>query len=106
MHDPREPDFLALKRILRFLQCTLDHGLYICLSHVDRLVSYSDADWDDCLETCVSISGFCVYLGDNLVPWSTKCQHVMYRSSTEVEYKGVDNVVVESVWLHYLLLEL
>ena len=29
MHDPREPHFVALKRILRYLQGTLDLGLLL-----------------------------------------------------------------------------
>ncbi|XP_024962279.1 uncharacterized protein LOC112502559 [Cynara cardunculus var. scolymus] len=44
MHDLREPHFLALKGILRYLQGVLSHGLHICQSSIDRLVSYSDVD--------------------------------------------------------------
>ena len=106
MHDPRQPHFLALKCIMRYLQGTLHHGLFIRLSHVDRLVSYSDADWVGCPLTRRSTFGFCVYLGDNLVSWSSKCQHVVSRSSAEAEYRGVANVVVEIAWLRNLLLEL
>ena len=105
MHDPREPHFLALKRILRYLRGTLHHGLFIRPSTVDRLVSYSDADWAGCPLTRRSTSGFCVYLGDNLVSWSSKRQHVVSRSSAEAEYRGVANVVVETAWLRNLLLE-
>ena len=106
MHDPREPHLLALKRILRYLQGTLDHGLYIRPSSVYRLVAYSDADWGGCPITRRSTSGFCVYLGDNLISWSSKRQHVVSRSSAEAEYRGVANVVAEASWLRNLLLEL
>ncbi|KAL4581894.1 hypothetical protein LXL04_006428 [Taraxacum kok-saghyz] len=93
------------KRIIRYLQGTLHHGLFIRLSYVDRLVSYSDADWVGCPLTRRSTSGFCVYLGDNLVSWSSKRQHVVSRSSAEAEYRGVANVVAETAWLRNLLLE-
>ncbi|KAJ9565778.1 LOW QUALITY PROTEIN: hypothetical protein OSB04_001744, partial [Centaurea solstitialis] len=75
-------------------------------STVDRLVAYSDAYWAGCLNTCRSTSGFCVYLGDNLVSWSSKREHVVSRSSVEAEYRGIANVVAETAWLRNLLLEL
>ncbi|KAJ9564021.1 hypothetical protein OSB04_009181 [Centaurea solstitialis] len=106
MHDPRLPHLNALKGILRYLKGTLSHGLHIKASAVDRLVAYSDADWAGCPNTRRSTSGFCVYLGDNLVSWSSKRQHVVSRSSAEAEYRGIANVVAEAAWLRNLLLEL
>ncbi|KAJ9549163.1 hypothetical protein OSB04_021706 [Centaurea solstitialis] len=106
MHDPRIPHLNVLKRILRYLKGTLSHGLHIKASAVDRLVAYSDVDWAGCPTTRRSTSGFCVYLGDNLVSWSSKRQHVVSRSSAEAEYRGIANVVAETAWLRNLLLEL
>ncbi|KAJ9565039.1 hypothetical protein OSB04_001005 [Centaurea solstitialis] len=106
MHDPRLPHLNALKRISQYLKGTLSHGLHIKASAVDRLVAYSDADWAGCPTTRRSTSGFCVYLGDNLVSWSSKRQHVVSRSSAEAEYRGIANAVAETAWLRNLLLEL
>ncbi|GKC76223.1 ribonuclease H-like domain-containing protein [Tanacetum coccineum] len=44
MHDPREPHFLALKRILRCVRGTLDYGLQLFSSSTTSLVAYLDAD--------------------------------------------------------------
>ncbi|GJU77538.1 ribonuclease H-like domain-containing protein [Tanacetum coccineum] len=90
MHDPREPHFAALKRILRYVRGTLD----------------SDADWESCPTTRRSTSAYCVFLGDNLLSWSSKRQHTISRSSDEAEYRGVANVVTETAWLRNLLHEL
>ncbi|GJT84700.1 ribonuclease H-like domain-containing protein [Tanacetum coccineum] len=57
-------------------------------------------------DTRCSTSEYCVYLGDNLISWSSKRQPTVSRSSAEAEYHGVANVVSESCWLHNLLLEL
>nr|GEX81114.1 NBS-containing resistance-like protein [Tanacetum cinerariifolium] len=51
-------------------------------------------------------SRHCVYLGDNLISWSSERQPTLSRSSVEAEYRGVANVVSESCWLRNLLLEL
>nr|GEW49276.1 NBS-containing resistance-like protein [Tanacetum cinerariifolium] len=53
-----------------------------------------------------SNSGFCVFLGDNLLSWSFKRQHTLTRSSAEAEYRGVSNAVAETAWLCNLLREL
>ncbi|GKC91596.1 ribonuclease H-like domain-containing protein [Tanacetum coccineum] len=44
MHDPREPNFSALKRILWYDHGTLDYGLQLFSSSTIDLVAYSDAD--------------------------------------------------------------
>lgn len=44
MHDPREPHLLALKRILRYIRGTIDHGLQFHSSPADNLIAYTDAD--------------------------------------------------------------
>ncbi|GJY96179.1 ribonuclease H-like domain-containing protein [Tanacetum coccineum] len=106
MHDPREPHFAALKRILRYVQGTLELGLQLYASATTSLVGYTDADWAGCPSTRRSTSGYCVFLGDNLLSWSAKRQHTISRSSAEVEYRGVANVVAETAWIRNLLRDL
>ncbi|GJX58289.1 ribonuclease H-like domain-containing protein [Tanacetum coccineum] len=78
MHDPREPHFAALKRILHYVQGTLELGLHLYASATTSLVGYTDADW---------------------AGWPSTC-------SVEAEYRGVANVVAETAWIHNLLREL
>ncbi|GJZ82660.1 ribonuclease H-like domain-containing protein [Tanacetum coccineum] len=106
MHDPREPHLAALKRILRYVQGTLDLGLHLYASSTTSLVGYTDADWAGCPSTRRSTLGSCIFLGDNLLSWSAKRQHTLLRSSAKDEYWGVANVVAETAWLRNLLCEL
>ncbi|KAK4346025.1 hypothetical protein RND71_036201 [Anisodus tanguticus] len=106
MHDPKIEHMNALKRIIRYIQGTLDYGLHLYPSSTSTLVSYTDADWGGCPDTIWSTSGYCMFLGNNLVSWSAKRQSTLSRSSAEVEYRGVVNVVSESYWLRNILLEL
>ncbi|GJS29457.1 ribonuclease H-like domain-containing protein [Tanacetum coccineum] len=106
MHDPREPRFAALKRIMRYVQGTLDLGLHLYASATTSLVGYTDADWTGCPSTRRSTSGYCVFLGDNLLSWSTKRQHTISHSTAEAVYRGVANVVAETAWIRNLLREL
>ena len=106
MHAPKVTHFNALKRIIRYLKGTPDHGLTLYSSPSTQLVSYTNADWGGCPDTSRSTSGYCVFLGDNLISWSAKRQPTLSRSSAEAEYRGVANVVAESCWLRNLLFEL
>ncbi|GKD05517.1 ribonuclease H-like domain-containing protein [Tanacetum coccineum] len=85
---------------------TLDLGLHLYASSTTSLVGYTDTDWAGCPSTRRSSSGYCVFLGDNLLSWSAKRQHTLSRSSAEAEYQGVPNVVAETAWLRNLLREL
>ncbi|WVZ75510.1 hypothetical protein U9M48_023555 [Paspalum notatum var. saurae] len=106
MHDPREPHLTALKRLLRYLHGTVDYSLLLHRSASTELVVYTDADWAGCPDTCRSTSGYAVFLGGNLVFWSSKRQPVVSRSSAEAEYRAVANGVAEASLLRQLLAEL
>ncbi|XP_022013855.1 uncharacterized mitochondrial protein AtMg00810-like [Helianthus annuus] len=106
VHAPREPHFQFLKRILRYLKGTLEHGLLLSKSSSTELTAYSDADWGGCPDSRRSTSGYCGYLGSNLISWSSKRQSTISRSSAEAEYRAVANTVAELSWVRNLLLEL
>ncbi|GJY50491.1 ribonuclease H-like domain-containing protein [Tanacetum coccineum] len=106
MHDPWEPHLCALKRILRYVQGTLNYDLQLFSSSTTDLVAYSDADWAGYPTTRRSTLGYCVFLGNNLLSWSANRQPTLSRSSAEAEYRDVANVVAETCWLRNLLREL
>ena len=106
MHDPREPHLAMLKRVLRYVKGTLSTGLHIGTGSITSLTAYSDADWAGCPDSRRSTSGYCVFLGDNLVSWSSKRQTTVSRSSAEAEYRAVAHAVAETCWLRQLLQEL
>ena len=85
MHDPRDLHMQALRRVLRYLQGTKEQGLQLLKHQPLKLTAYTDADWAGCPTTRRSTSGFCLFLGDNLVSWSAKRQPTVSRSSAEAE---------------------
>ena len=106
MHAPRDSHLSAVKRILRYLRGTSHHGLLLRPSSPSELVVYTDADWAGCPDTRKSTSGYAVFLGGNLISWSSKRQTTVSRSSAEAEYRAVANGVAETAWLRQLLQEL
>ncbi|KAB2629181.1 hypothetical protein D8674_033976 [Pyrus ussuriensis x Pyrus communis] len=94
MHMPRTTHWMAVKRILRYLKATHDHGLVYKPGDV-RLNAFSDADYAGNPDTRHSTGGFCIYLGTNLISWSSKKQKTVSRSSTEAEYRQLAYIAAE-----------
>ena len=67
MHDPRVEHMIALHRILRYVKGTLDHILQLYKSSISSLFSFTNADWGGCPDIRRFTSGYCVFLGDNLI---------------------------------------
>ena len=64
----------AIKRVLRYLKGTKDHGLHIKPCDRLALYRYSDVGWPGTSDDRRSIAGYYVYFGGNLVSWSFKKQ--------------------------------
>jgi hypothetical protein len=106
MHDPREPHMDAVYRILRYLKATPGKGvLYEPHGHLD-VQGYSDCDWAGSLDDRRSTSGYCTFVGGNLVTWRSKKQAVVARSSAEAEYRAMALGVSELMWTRSVLAEL
>ncbi|GJW35338.1 ribonuclease H-like domain-containing protein [Tanacetum coccineum] len=104
--DPKTSITSALKWILRYVRGILDYGLQLFSSSTIDLFTYSDADWAGCHTTRRSTSGYCIFLGNNILSWSSNHEPMLSRSSAKAEYRGVANVVAETCWLRNLLREL
>ncbi|PKU74614.1 Retrovirus-related Pol polyprotein from transposon TNT 1-94 [Dendrobium catenatum] len=101
MHQPRNGDFQALKRLLRYIKGSLNYGLPIIQGPM-QLSSYTDADWAANTTDRKSMSGYCTYLGHNLISWSVKKQTTVARSSTEAEYRSLSSATSDIMWIRRL----
>jgi hypothetical protein len=58
----------AVKRIIRYVAGTLDHGLFYLRCPVEaHLVGYNDSDHADDMDTSKSTSGILFFFGKSLV---------------------------------------
>jgi hypothetical protein len=67
MNDPRSGHLEAAHRILRYLKGTPRRGLLFKANGHLNVDGYCDADWASCPDDRRSTSGFCVFVGGNLV---------------------------------------
>ncbi|KAJ7963920.1 Retrovirus-related Pol polyprotein from transposon TNT 1-94 [Quillaja saponaria] len=124
LSQPRTSHWNAVIRILRYLKTAPGKGL-LYKNHGHTLVrghgrghtlvhkhnstpvqGYSDADWAGSQFDRRSTTGYCIFLGGNLVSWKSKKQTVVARSSAESEYRAMTHTTTELVWLKNLLDEL
>ncbi|KAG8474677.1 hypothetical protein CXB51_031133 [Gossypium anomalum] len=105
MNSPSELHWKAVKRVLRYLVGTMEHGLSFSKGQF-QLECYCNVDCASSLEDRRSTTGYVVYLGPNPVAWYSKKQVVVSRSSSEAEYRSLANCVSELLWVRQLLEEL
>ncbi|KAJ4755932.1 polyprotein [Rhynchospora pubera] len=106
MHSPNLNQWTAVKRVLRYLCGTMQQGLLIHHNSDHSLHAYTDSDWAGCPIDRRSTSGYCIFLGKNIISWSAKKQNTVSRSSTEAEYRGLALTCAELLWVQYILQEL
>ena len=95
----------AVKWILCYIKFTIQHGLFLSRHFSVQLTVYTDADCAGSIDNRIFTSGYCFFLGTNLISWSSKKQCTVARSSTEAEYRGMANAAAEVIWLQSLLRE-
>ncbi|XP_038902368.1 secreted RxLR effector protein 161-like [Benincasa hispida] len=106
LQRPIDIHWQAVKRILRYISATKHFGLLFQPSSDLSIFAYSDADWDSNIDDQKSIAAYCVFIGNNLVSWSSKKQMVVAQSSTESEYWVLAYTASEVIWLNQLMSEL
>ncbi|GJX72154.1 retrovirus-related pol polyprotein from transposon TNT 1-94 [Tanacetum coccineum] len=71
---PTEKHLQAVKRIFRYLNGTINMGLWYSKDTDMSLTAYADTDHAGCQDTRRSTSGSARFIGDRLVSWSSKKQ--------------------------------
>ncbi|RVW64348.1 Retrovirus-related Pol polyprotein from transposon RE2 [Vitis vinifera] len=104
--SPCDSHWDAVIRILRYIKSTPGQGvLYENRGHT-QVVGYTDTDWAGSPTDRRSTSGYCVFIGGNLISWKSKKQDVVTRSSTEAKYRAMTLATCELIWLKHLFRDL
>mgnify|MGYP002413840545 FL=1 len=104
MERPTSEHQQAVKRIVRYIAGTLDHGLhYPRCPGAAHFVGYSDSDHAGDIDTSKSTSGILLFLGKCLVSWQSVKQQVVALSSCEAEYIAASTACTQALWLARLL---
>ena len=100
--DPTQQDWIAVKRIFRYLKGTIHYKLTYCNSN--PLVGYSDASYAPGIDR-KSISGFIFLFNGGPVSWRSRKQNITATSSMESEFIALGDAVKEALWFRKLQTE-
>ncbi|RDX81581.1 DEAD-box ATP-dependent RNA helicase 39, partial [Mucuna pruriens] len=103
MQEPRQSHLLAAKRILRYVQGTIDFGVLFPKGEAEKeleLIGYSDSDW------CGDKSDRKNNAGGAPISWSSTKELVVALSSCEAEYIAASKTACQAVWLEALMKDL
>ncbi|XP_031250763.1 uncharacterized protein LOC116108660 [Pistacia vera] len=103
---PTQLHWQACKRLLRYLKGTINFGIQFSKISRFHLECFTDADWAGDIQDRRSTSGCCVFLGSNLLQWSSRKQRVVSLSSTEAEYRALAQGATELAWFRSLFSEM
>ncbi|KAG8487880.1 hypothetical protein CXB51_018329 [Gossypium anomalum] len=106
MHNPKESHLGAVYQILQYLKGTPGKRILFKKGENLTLEAYTDADYAGSMVDRRSTSGYCTFLGGNLVTWRSKKQNVVARSSAEAEFRAIALGVCELLWLKIILEDL
>ncbi|KAK2993342.1 hypothetical protein RJ640_002711 [Escallonia rubra] len=105
MQAPKKPHLEAARRILKYLQGTIDFGIMYRRGGY-KINGFCDADYAGDKSTRRSTTGYCFNLGSGAISWCSKRQPTVSLSTTEAEYRAAAMAAQESTWLAMLFKEL
>ena len=99
MHSPKQIHLDAVFRVMRYLKSAPGKCLFFARHGHTQVEAYTDADWAGSVTDRRSTTGYCSFVGGNLVTWRSKKQSVVARSSAEAEFRAMAQGVCELLWV-------
>lgn len=67
LHSPRTAHLDVAHRVIRYLKGSVNKGIFLSSSNPLCLKGYCHSDWASCPTTRRSTTGYCTFLGSNLI---------------------------------------
>lgn len=103
---PKQKHWAAIKRVMRYIQGTLEIGLMYTKSEELEVTAYSDADFAADLQNRRSITGCIVFISNGPVIFRSIQQSIVALSTTQAEFIAASDTVKEVLWLKSIMSEL
>ncbi|KAM1320779.1 hypothetical protein ACFX2F_013932 [Malus domestica] len=103
MHNPTKKHMGTAKRVLRYIQGTIDFGIVFERGKATTLIGYCDSDWTGSEDDMRSTSGYAFTLGSGMFSWASIKQNTVALSTAEAEYVSAAEATSQAKWLRFVL---
>jgi len=103
MENPKESHWKEGKRILRYVNGTIDFGIKYSTSKYFRLIGYTNSDYGGNIDDSKSTSGYTFYFGTGMVSWESRKKPIVNLSSIEPEYVAATSATCQAIWMRRML---
>ncbi|XP_070011102.1 uncharacterized mitochondrial protein AtMg00810-like [Nicotiana sylvestris] len=86
MHCPKISHMEAAIRMVKNVKQSSGLRVLLSAEASTQLTAFCDADWGSCPNTRWSITGYLIKFGNFIIPWKSKKQTTISRSSAEAKY--------------------
>lgn len=105
LNDPTEDDWMAVKRIIRYLKGSPNLGLLYSFERNEGLIAYCDSDFAGDASG-KSTTGSVILFAGAPIHWRSQRQTLVTLSSTEAEYVSICSTIKDIVWIRKIAREL
>jgi len=99
---PRNLDWMAVKRIFRYLKGTVNLGIRFSPASPAEVIGYCDANFAGDKDDFKSTTGYVFTFAGGPIAWRSKKQDITTTSSTEAEFVALCAATKQAVWLKAL----
>ncbi|KAI5343806.1 hypothetical protein L3X38_011682 [Prunus dulcis] len=96
MHCPTKKHYGTAKRVLRYIQGTIDFGIKYQKGKEAILIGYCDSDWSGSQDDMRSTSGYAFSFGSRVFSWASVKQHSVALSTAEAEYVSASEATTQN----------
>ena len=103
MHKPTQIQFGIAKRVLRYIQGSINFGIMFERNVMPKLFGFCDSDWGGSVDDSKSTSGYAFTLGTGIFSWQSKKQKTVALSTAEAEYVSASLATSQAIWLRSIM---
>ncbi|CAL8174593.1 unnamed protein product [Prunus armeniaca] len=103
MTSPTKKHMGVARRVLRYVQGTLNYGIEYVKDKFAILIGFYDADWAGSEDDSRSTYGYAFSFGSGAFSWAFVKQNTVALSTAEAEYVSTSEATAQAIWLRFVL---
>ena len=97
MENPTQLHLQLAKRVLRYIQGTIEFGIFYKKGGSDKLIAYTDSDYAGDVGDRKSTTGNVFLFGSGVVSWCSKKQPIVSLSTTKSEFTAAASCSCQAI---------